>query len=153
MTSVWLENYEFGGTGVSDARERETPRALLFEDTMRPEDIEQWPVMRGRALRVIVRGVLIKGPLFGLGITAVFIGAAALLTHQFAGDTLDFGWFQVPGRAGAPVFSVHIHFWNFLPWAVIVGSIFLLLVGAASWLTCETDFRRHRKSAKEDSNL
>jgi hypothetical protein len=117
---------------------------------MTPEEIKQWPAMRGHALRVIVRGVLIKGPLLGLGITAVFIGAA-LLRHQFAGDTLDFGWFQVAGPAGAPVFSVHIHFWNFLPWAVIVGSIFLLLVGAGAWVTCETQFRRHVKRAEQDS--
>jgi hypothetical protein len=64
---------------------------------------------------------------------------------------LDFGWFQVPGRVGAPVFSVHIHFCNFLPWTVIVGSIFLLLVGAGSWVTCETQFRRYAKSAEQDS--
>ena len=120
---------------------------------MTSEEIEQWPAMRGRALRVIVRAVLVKGPLFGLGIAVVFIGAAAFLRHQFAGDALDFGWFQVPGQAGAPVFSVHTHFWNFLPWTVIVGATFLLLVGAASWVTCETEFRRHRKSTEGESKL
>jgi hypothetical protein len=125
--------------------------AQLFEGTMTPEEIEQWPAMRARALRVIVQSVLMKGPLFGLGITAVFIGAAALLRHQFAGDTLDFGWFQVPGRAGAAIFSAHTHFWNFLPWAVIVGSFFLLLVGTGAWVTCETEFRRYAKSAEQDS--
>jgi hypothetical protein len=117
---------------------------------MTPDEIEQWPTMRGRAFRVIVWSVLVKGPLFGLVMTAISLGVAALLMHQ-AGDTLDFGWFQVPGQAGAPVFSVHTHFWNFLPWAVIVGTTFLLLVGAGAWVTCEAEFRRHAKSAKRDN--
>jgi hypothetical protein len=122
-------------------------------EAMTPDEIEQWPEMRGRALRVILRGVLLKGPLFGLGITAMVVSVTALLLHQQAGETLDFGWFQIPGQVGAPVFPVLFHFGNFLPWAVIVSSLFLILVGAGIWVTCETQFRRQTKSAEKDGDL
>ena len=117
---------------------------------MAPEDIEQWPAMRGRTLRVIGRSVLIKGPLFGLASTAVLVGVTAFLQRRFAGDTLDFGLFQVPGRVGGAVFPVLFHFGTFLPWAVFVGCTFFLLVGAGAWVTCETEFRRRVKTTERD---
>ena len=126
------------------------PQAMLCEGTMTPEEIEQWPAMRGRTLRVIARSVLIKGALFGLVSTAVLAGVTAFLQRQFAGDTLDFGLFQIPGRVGGAVFPVLFHFWTFLPWAVFVSCTFFLLVGAGAWVTCETEFRRHVKSAERD---
>jgi len=117
---------------------------------MASEEIEQWPAMRGRTLRALVRGVLVKGPLIGIGISVVLIAVTALMMHEFGGDTLDFGWFQVPGKPGAPVFPVHTHFFTFVPWAVIVGSTFFLLLGVGMWVTLETEFRRHEKSAARD---
>ncbi len=119
---------------------------------MASNEIEQWPAMRGRTLREIVRGVLVKGPLLGLGISVVLIGMTALMRHEFAGDTLEFGWFLVPGQPGAPAFTVHTHFFTFLPWAVIASSTFFLLLGAGIWVTLETQFHRFEKSAGRDGH-
>jgi hypothetical protein len=97
--------------------------------------------MRWPTIRRVVLAVLWRGPLLGLVFAVLLLGGAAGLSHLTEGQTLEFGWFQVPGQAGAPVFPVLQRFWVFalllIPW----GTVFLALVGAAAVVTVELSYR------------
>jgi uncharacterized membrane protein len=109
--------------------------------TMTPEEIEQWPTLRWQTVRRAALAVVWKGPLLGLGFAVLLIGAIAWFDHR-AGETLDFGWFQIPGQAGAPGIPVLSRFCTAAPVLILVGTAFLALVGAAAVVTCEVAYRR-----------
>jgi hypothetical protein len=116
--------------------------------TVPSEAIEEWPALRGQIVRRVGLAVLWKGPLLGLFFAGLLLAGAAGLSHVSEGQTLDFGWFQVRGRAGAPVFPVLGRFWTFTLLTVPVGTTFLALVGSAALLTVELAYRRRQRVPK-----
>jgi len=109
--------------------------------TMTPEDIEQWPALRWQVVRRVAVAVAWKGPLLGVALTVVLVAAAAWFHHR-AGETLDFGWFQIPGQADAPNIPVARRFGTAAPVLILLVTTFLTLLGAAAVATCEIAYRR-----------
>jgi hypothetical protein len=107
-----------------------------------PEETKEWPARRWQVVRYQATTVLWKGPLLGLILNLFIVGGTAGLLHFFGGETLDFGWFQIPGQAGAPVFPVLYHFWVYAVWTIPMGTAFLALVGTAVVVTLELSYRR-----------
>ena len=110
--------------------------------TIAPEEAKEWPTIRWQTVRQVALTVLWKGPLLGLVFAVVMLTGAAGLCYLIEGQTLDFGWFQIPGQAGAPIFPVLSHFWVFMVWTIPVGTAFLALVGTAAVVTAELAYRR-----------
>jgi hypothetical protein len=108
--------------------------------TMTLEGIESWPALRWQAVRRAALAVLWKGPLLGLEFAAFLVGGTAWFNHR-AGQTLDFGWFQIPGRPGAPRIPVFDRFCTAAPMLILIGTGFLALVAAAAIVTTEIAYR------------
>ena len=115
--------------------------------TMTPQEIEEWPGLRWQAVRRVALAVAWKGPLLGLGMAVVLVTATAWFNNR-AGEALDFGWFQIPGRAGAPAIAVLSRFGTAAPVLVLLGTAFLALLGAAAVVTCEIAYRRGAGATK-----
>jgi hypothetical protein len=115
--------------------------------TMTPEEIEKWPALRWQTVRRAALAVVWKGPLLGLGFAVVLIAATAWFNHR-AGETLDFGLFQIPGPAGAPGIPVLSGFCTAAPVLILLATAFLGLAGAAAVITCEIAYRRGQGAIK-----
>jgi hypothetical protein len=115
--------------------------------TMTPREIEEWPGLRWQAVRRAALAVAWKGPLLGLGMAVALMAATAWSNHR-DGDALDFGWFQIPGRAGAPAIPVLSRFGTAAPVLILLGTAFLALLGAAAVVTCELAYRRGQGATK-----
>jgi hypothetical protein len=114
---------------------------------MTPEEIENWPALRWQAVRRMALAVLWKGPLLGLGFAAFLVAGAAWCNHC-AGETLDFGWFRIHGRPGAPSIPIFDRFCTAAPVLVLIGTAFLGLVAAAGLVTSEIGYRWGQRATK-----
>lgn len=110
--------------------------------TFNSEEAKEWPTRRWQIIRQVIGTVLWKGPLLGFAFSVLVLTGAAGLCHLFEGQTLDFGLFQIPGQAGAPIFPVLRHFWVFTVWTIPLATAFLGLVGTAAVVTAELAYRR-----------
>jgi amino acid transporter len=110
--------------------------------TLTHEEAKEWPARRWQTVRQAALAVLWKGPLLGLVFAALLLTGAAAISYLSEGQTLDFGWFQIPGKAGAPSFPILSRFCLFILLTIPVLTAFLALVGTAAVVTLELDYRR-----------